>query len=137
MRALIADDNVVNRLVLKEMLATHAVCDEVDDGMAALGAVERAWSEGRPYDLLCLDIMMPALDGQEVLREVRRREQDRGIPEHRAVKVIMTTALDDRRTILDAFRNQCEAYLVKPVTRQLLVDNLKKMGLATDAPSLR
>jgi two-component system, chemotaxis family, chemotaxis protein CheY len=129
MRALIADDDVTNRLVMHRMLSAHGECDQVANGREVLQAFELAWKDARPYDLICLDIMMPEMDGQDVLRAIRGLEAQRGLPEHRGVRVIMTTALEDRHTILEAFRNQCEAYLVKPVTRELLLQNLRKLGL--------
>ena len=45
------------------------------------------------------------------------------------VKVIMTTAMADGKTIMSAFREQCEAYLLKPIDVQKLLAEVRKMGL--------
>jgi two-component system chemotaxis response regulator CheY len=129
MRSLIADDNSVNRIVLKKMLEKHGPCDEVTNGREVLAALEAAWRQDRPYDLLCLDIMMPELNGQEVLRAIRKREAERGLPPSGGIKVIVTSVLDDARTIQQAFRDHCEAYMIKPVSRAALDGNLRKLGL--------
>lgn len=129
MRVLIADDNVTNRMIMHRMLSAYGQCDQVANGREVLEAFELAWEEGKPYDLICLDIMMPELDGQGVLRNIRARESDRGLPAHRGVRIIMTTVLEDHESVLQAFRNQCEAYLVKPVTSERLAASLGKLGL--------
>ncbi|HMK65399.1 MAG TPA: response regulator, partial [Thermodesulfobacteriota bacterium] len=83
------------------------------------------WKELKPYDLICLDIMMPEMDGQELLKKICSAESDMGVPE---VKIIMTTALDDSKNIMTAFRNQCEAYLVKPIRREKVEEQLRAFG---------
>jgi two-component system, chemotaxis family, chemotaxis protein CheY len=70
------------------------------------------------------------MDGQEVLKEIRRLESEKGIMGLDGTKIIMTTALSDSQNIIPAFRSQCDAYLVKPFDRQKLVRELKGLGLA-------
>jgi two-component system chemotaxis response regulator CheY len=135
MRTLIAEDDFVSRLVLHQFLQRHGTCDLAANGQEAVTAFARAWQCGEPYDLICLDIMMPVMDGQAALREIRRMEQERGIHGSQAVKIIMTTALDDPRNILEAFRSQCEGYLVKPVDERQLIDYLVAFSLC--APDAR
>ena len=73
--------------------------------------------------------MMPEMSGYDVLEEIRRLETDRGIHGLSGVKVIMTTALDDHESIMDAFGAQCEGYLVKPIDRNKLYDQLASLGI--------
>ncbi len=85
--------------------------------------------ERTPYDLICLDIMMPGLDGQEVLRQIRRLEEESGVaPAHR-VKVIMTTALAGRANVMEAIEGGCDAYLIKPIQRLRLLEELRRLEL--------
>jgi two-component system, chemotaxis family, chemotaxis protein CheY len=73
--------------------------------------------------------LMPEMDGQTVLKEIRRIESETGIHGSDGIKIIMTSALSDRKNILDAFKSQCEAYLVKPVDRELLLEHLREFKL--------
>ena len=84
---------------------------------------------GHPYDLVLLDIMMPGIDGQEALRQIRGWEEEQGISLGRGTKIIMTTCLDDPRNVLGAFQRGCESYLVKPIDREKLMGEIRKLGL--------
>jgi two-component system chemotaxis response regulator CheY len=130
MRILIVEDDFVSRRVMQEYLTPFGVCEIAVSGPEAIEAFRVAWREGHPYDLIYLDIMIPDKDGLTVLREIRIIEAGMGISGLKGVKVIMTTAINEPRTIMEAFQERCEAYLVKPVNRTKLVDNLKALGLA-------
>jgi Response regulators consisting of a CheY-like receiver domain and a winged-helix DNA-binding domain len=83
-----------------------------------------------PYDLICMDIMMPKMDGREALRLVRKLEKELEVPPNLEVKVVMTTALDDPKTVFDSFyQDGATAYLVKPISKQKLVRELRALGL--------
>lgn len=82
--------------------------------------------------MICLDIMIPVMDGQETLLELRKMEEDRYISSSHVTKIIMVTAVDSSRNMMQAFRDgQCEAYLTKPVDKDKLIDHLKKLNLIT------
>jgi two-component system chemotaxis response regulator CheY len=110
-------------------LSPYADCDIAVDGAEALEAFTIATKEGQPYDLILLDIMMPEMDGQTVLKEIRRTEEEFSIHGSSGVKIIMTTALDDRRNIIEAFKSQCEAYLIKPIDKARLLAEIQSLGL--------
>ena len=78
MRLLIADDDFVSRNLLHVILLPYGRCDFAGDGMEALAAIQAAWEEKRPYDLIILDIGMPELDGLETLKQLRALEEQRG-----------------------------------------------------------
>lgn len=129
MRILIAEDDMASRKFLSRFLSVYGECDLTVDGMEALEAFMMAWDEGKPYDLICLDIMMPNLDGERTLRLIRDIEVQKGIEENNAVKIIMTTALNDPDRVFNAFDNGCEAYASKPINTEKLVEVMQKMGL--------
>jgi len=129
MRILIADDDPTSRLLLKEMLSPYGECDIAENGTQAEEAFMLAWHEGRRYDLICLDIMMPEVDGQLVLKGIRSMEESEGVLLGSGVKIIMISALSDKQNILTAFRELCDAYLVKPINKRKLIDYLKEFGL--------
>ena len=97
------------------MLAPYAQCDVAFGGREAIDAVRLSLEDARPYDLICLDIMMPGTDGHETLEEIRRLETERGIYGSDGTKVMMTTALQDSRHCIRSFKEGCESYLTKPI----------------------
>ncbi|MBU0484933.1 MAG: response regulator [Proteobacteria bacterium] len=131
MKILIAEDDFVCRTLLQEILAEQGVCHVAVDGLEAMAAYRNALEDGKPFDLICLDIMMPGLDGQQVLQEIRKIEQERNIGGKEMVKVIMTTALADSKNIMRAFiKGSCESYLIKPIDKDKLLAEIKKLGLS-------
>jgi two-component system, chemotaxis family, chemotaxis protein CheY len=129
MKTLIVEDDFISRHIIQEILLPFGTCDSAVNGREALEAFVLALDKGTPYDVICLDIMMPEIDGQEALRRIRAIEKDRGILNLEGVKIIMTTALEDFEVIKAAFRDQCEAYLVKPITQQKLLKQLEELKL--------
>lgn len=132
-KVLIVDDNFVNRKILMKFLEKVATFDIVVNGLEAIEAVKLSHKEKQPYDLILLDIMMPEMDGQETLRRIRDLEKRNGVYTLDGVKVIMVTAVSDPKSIMKAFRSGCESYIVKPVTRQSLFHEMRKMGMEVDA----
>ena len=131
MRVLIVDDDFDSRRLMQKILYPHGYCDVVVDGEEAVEAFRRAHADDEPYDLICLDIIMPNMDGQEALREIRDIEKEKGIQAADAVKVIMISALDDSKELHDAFfLGEATSYLVKPIRKKTLVDEMNKLGLS-------
>lgn len=128
-RFLIVDDDRVCRELLKDFLSPYADCDMAYDGAEAVDAVRLAIEDGDPYDLICLDIMMPRMTGHEVLRLVRQIEESHGIRGSDGVKVIMTTALRESKHCVQAFREGCESYATKPIHEADLLERMREVGI--------
>ncbi len=133
MRILIAEDDLASRKMLSKFLADYGECDITVDGMEALEAFMLAWDEGNPYDLICLDIMMPSLDGIKTLRIIRDLENQKGLQDEERAKIIMTTVLDTVETVQDAFQTGCEAYAAKPLDLEKLVEVMKRLSLINES----
>lgn len=129
MRILLAEDDYVTRKAMDSFLSKYGECDVTVDGMEAVDAFMLALEEGEPYDLVCLDIMMPVMDGYQALVGIRNLEKERNIPEDKAVKVIMTTALNDEKNVKMAFELGCTIYSGKPIDQDRFEQALKKLGL--------
>ncbi len=114
---------------MEKYLEEFGEIDSVSDGQEGLDAFKRIMNEGKKYDLICLDIMLPRMDGQVMLQELRRAEESHGIKGLNSVKVLMTTALGDAANIIQAFRSQCEGYLTKPFTKEQLLREIANMNL--------
>jgi len=129
-KILIVEDDFIVRRILKDILSPYGDCDIVVDGDEAIQAFRLAWEEKEPYDLICLDIMMPKLDGQEALRQIREMEKEIGIQGSAEVKVIMVTALDDPKNVVEAYyRGGATSYIVKPIVKVRLLDEIRSFGL--------
>lgn len=133
MKTLIVEDDFVSRLLMQELLRVYGQCDVAVNGKEAIVAVASSLEAGTPYDLICMDIMMPEMDGQEALKEVRRLEEKHGREPGQGARVFMTTALRDRQSVMQAFREQCDGYLVKPIEKAKLLGYLRQLGLISDA----
>ncbi|MFP4460249.1 MAG: response regulator [Candidatus Zixiibacteriota bacterium] len=131
MRTLIVEDDFVSRNLLNRMLEPFGECDIAVNGKEAVKAFHRALDDENPYDLVCLDIMMPEMDGKEVLETIRDYEIEKEIVGSDNTKIIMTTALDDPKTIMSSFRNQCDAYIVKPIDMKQIIKYLISLKLVT------
>lgn len=107
MKILIAEDDFASRKFLSKHLLKYGECDITVDGEEAIEAFMMALEDGEPYDLLCLDVMMPEMDGYQVLEKVRKLDKK--------VKIIMTTALNEEKNVKKAFDMECTAYTGKPI----------------------
>jgi Response regulator containing CheY-like receiver, AAA-type ATPase, and DNA-binding domains len=129
MKTLIVEDDLVSRLLLERFLKKYGPVHMALNGKEALEAVKLADETGEPYDLICLDIMMPEMDGQQALKEMRAMEEARDLSLSRRVKIIMTTALADKENVIEAIRGKCDAFLVKPFQKARLLEELRRLNL--------
>ncbi len=114
---------------MAEFLEKYGECDVTVDGMEAVDAFLLALEDGEPYDLVCLDIMMPVMDGYQALVGIRNLEKERGVPKENAVKIIMTTALSEEKNVKMAFELGCTIYSGKPVDPERFDQALRNLGL--------
>jgi len=131
MKTLIVEDDFTSRLLLQKLLAPYGETHIAVNGKEAVEAARMALEAGQPYELICLDIMMPEMDGHETLRQVRAQEEARGTLSTRGAKIIMTTALHDIKNVATAYKELCDAYLVKPIDKAKLLETLQQLGLKT------
>lgn len=129
MRILIAEDDMISRKFLYKFLSQYGECDIVVDGMEALDAYLISVKEKEPYDLICLDIMMPRVDGVKVLKAIRDFEKQMEVNNKEKAKIIMVTALDDTEYVKEAFELGCEAYAAKPIDTDKLIEVMKNLGI--------
>ncbi|HHU29165.1 MAG: response regulator [Bacillota bacterium] len=129
MRVLVAEDDIVSRKFLCKFLSRYGECDQAVDGMEAIDAYIVAIKDQKPYDLICLDIMMPKVDGIKALKTIRDLEKQNNIPKDKRVKVIVTTALAETTCVKNAFSLGCEAYAPKPIDTRKLTEILAELDL--------
>ena len=129
LKMLVVEDDVPSCKVLQEYLSEYGHCDTAGDGVEGVEAFKNALDTGTPYDLVCLDIMMPNMDGHEALERIRQIEEEHSIFEPSGVSVIMTTAKDRSRDMIKAFDAGCASYIVKPIDQEKLVAEMQKLEL--------
>ncbi|MCL2304973.1 MAG: response regulator, partial [Planctomycetaceae bacterium] len=118
-RVLVAEDNLINQLVVREMLAKFGVdCEVVDNG-----AKVYEMTEHQAFDLILMDCQMPEMDGFEATQRIREREQRKGVI--RGIPIIALTAnatQGDEQRCLDS---GMDAYCSKPINPKLLFKTLQ------------
>lgn len=115
---------------MQVLMRDRTEADVVVDGMEAVEAFRLAWEDQQPYALVLMDIMMPNKDGHTALREIREIEQSIGVHHRDRARVIMTTALEDPKNVVDAYyRGEADAYLVKPIEQDKLFETIRGLGL--------
>lgn len=127
-KILIVEDDMISRKFLNRFLAAYGDCDSVVDGLEAIDAYLMSLKDNEPYDLICLDIMMPKVDGVKVLKAIRDLEKQNAKAGSARVKIIMTTALGETQIVQQAFDYGCDAYASKPIDTLKLSEVLQKLG---------
>lgn len=127
MRVLVADDDRVSRMAVEDLFAerSHMELVSVEDGASAWNAVR---ADPR-FDLLCLDVRMPAPNGIELAQRIR------ATPELEQLPVVLITGASDRDTVMSATRAQVQGFIVKPVGPET-VGRLERVMAAFDATVL-
>lgn len=129
MRTLIVEDDFTSRLLLQTFLSRYGECHVAINGKEAVESFRLAQQDGQRYDLICMDIMMPEMDGQSAVLAIRALEEGAGILSSSGAKIIMITALDDVRNVVASFKGLCDAYVFKPVDTGQLLDQLTGLQL--------
>lgn len=124
MKILVIEDDLVSRKLLENILSKHGQCDSVVNGKEAIEAYEEAINNNKRYDLLCLDIMMPELDGREVLKIIRAKENQS--KEITRTRIIMTSAIEDIKLISN-LESECDGIVPKPIDINLINNKIKQL----------
>ena len=127
-RILVVDDNRTNRLVLEKRLEAEGyLVSTAEDGKKALEMTMGGDESGEhlgDFDLILLDVMMPEIDGMEVLERIRKKATASVLP------VIMITARDEAEDIVAALETGANDYVTKPVDMSILFARVKtQIGL--------
>lgn len=130
MRFLVVDDDFETRHLMQKLLRPFGDVDVATDGEEGVEAFARALKEGEPYSLVTMDILMPNIDGQQALREIRQIEKERGIDAEKQARVIMVSGLDNSEELHDAFfLGEATGYIVKPINHAVLLQEIAKLGI--------
>ena len=129
LRVLLVEDDFACRLLLQTFLSRYGECHIAVNGSEAVDAFRAALESSQGYDLICMDIMMPEMDGREAVRQVRALEEARGIRSTSGARIIMTTAVDQVKEVILCFKELCDAYLMKPIDLGQLLNHMRSYQL--------
>jgi len=129
LRTLVVEDDCASRLLLQTFLKQYGICDVAGNGREAVDKVRFALERSQKYDLVCMDIMMPELDGRDAVRQIRALELASSVLSTSISKIIMTTVVDDAQEVFRCFRESCDAYLLKPIDLTRLLSQMKSFQL--------
>src|ERR1041385_6498007 len=127
MRSLLVDDSPVILQVLKNFLHKFSDCDLAQNGQAGIDAFTRSLDDQNRYDLVCLDLQMPEIDGLQLIGLIRSQEQERQLVSR--CKILVITATGEAEAIREIRAKGADGYLLKPISEQKLLDTLANLGL--------
>ena len=128
MKILLVEDELTSRRTLISFLHPIGEVDICVNGNIALNVAKKALENNQPYELIFLDIMISNLDGISTLKKIRQLETQHGVKEHAKSKVIMTSANTDKDVILKAAQAGCTSYMIKPIDKKRLYNEIRKHG---------
>ena len=126
MRSLVVDDEFVALSKMVAILEPFGSCDAATNAEQAQAFFTAAFKQGNPYDLITIDINMPNMNGLTLLNRFQLEEKSRGC--HRARKIVVT-ADSSAFNVRTALANDCDGFLVKPVSRRVITDKLAALQL--------
>ena len=122
MKALVVDDSRAMRAAMRRLMADLGFDTvEAADGQEALDLLE---DQAPGIDIALVDWHMPNVDGLQLVRAM----QDQ--PDMFRIRTMMVTAETDIRRVMEALKAGADEYLMKPVTREALVEKLQILGFA-------
>ncbi len=129
MRILIAEDIDLMQKLIGKFLSPFGEISFVKSGTEALTAIKRSLRNKQYFDLISLDIDLPGQNGLEVLKSIRTLERLNHIPSQKAANIIMVSSTNDAKVVMQAIHYGCDGYLVKPLSKEKIINELKKLGL--------
>ena len=128
-KVLIVDDDEMNAALLALILSEEGLMrvDTAYDGVEALELYEEAL-HGTPYGIVFLDITMPGMDGCEVLKRIRRIEEE---ADHRSIIIMATGDTDTEMVIKTTVELDADDHISKPYDRNEIYDSIVSSGIIT------
>ena len=120
MKILIAEDDRLSRAFLKKAMEKYGACDVAVDGMEALDLYLESIKRQEPYDLLCLDIMMPKVDGLKTLKVIR------DLAEEHMTMVIVTHEMSFAQDVADRVIFMADGVIVEEGTPEEVMVNTRE-----------
>ncbi len=128
MKVLVAEDDIASGKFMQKLLSKYGEVVLARDGIAAVDEFVNAVNNNEKFDLVCMDIMMPKIDGYKALASIRDAERKLGLARDSRCKVIMISALDEGFDSSYA-SDDYEEYICKPIDIIKFDNLIKKLDL--------
>ncbi|MBN2064420.1 MAG: response regulator [Sedimentisphaerales bacterium] len=133
LRILIVEDDFTSRQLLVSALKRYGDCHVAKDGLEAIQAVIESYEmvPTSPYDLICMDVQMPNMDGTVAARTIREIERGKSVEGTEFESIIMMISCVEEPKVIMKACYQCGAnhYFVKPLNLHQMTRQMQKLGL--------
>jgi putative nucleotidyltransferase with HDIG domain len=133
-RTLIIDNDAEARTALKMMLQGLSDCQEAPDRETALNLFRDSFSAGSCFDLVTLDLNLPDLSEESLLRELRTIEDGKQLPPEQKTCIFVITAQSGRQLEADCYIQGCDDFITKPLETRQLLEKLAHFELLGGSP---
>ena len=128
MKILVAEDDMASGKFMMKLLAKYGEVVLARDGIAAVDEFVNAVNTNERFDLICMDVMMPKIDGYKALASIRDAERKLGLARDKRVKVVMVSALDEGFDANYA-SDDYEEYMCKPIDIMKFDNLIRKLEI--------
>ncbi len=129
LKILIVEDDFATRHLEASVLGPFGSCDVAVDGREAVDAFRQKLLDNDTYNLVILDINLPEMSGREVLQSMRSLEADHGVAGLDRSRIAVVSSVSEADSIRKSFKDQADAYVIKPITRKKVVEELLRLHL--------
>ncbi len=128
-RALIVEDVFLIQRVIERFIEPYGTFRVSNNGRSALKEYAEYFFNGDAFNLVCLDIYLPEVNGLEVLKHIRDFEKEIRLSEEERSKIIIISSVTHPGTIQQAYDLGCDYYITKPFSKDDILKALKKLKL--------
>jgi two-component system chemotaxis response regulator CheY len=125
---LIVEDDRIAQRFLQKFLKEIGDVGIAETGKQGIEMYAQALIDDR-YSMVCLDIDLPDISGNEVLCAIRDLEKEHGLLKEERSIVLITTAESGMKNVLQAMNHGCDGYIIKPFSREQLFVELNRIGV--------
>lgn len=129
MKTLIVEDSHLFAQRLKSLLNPFGPCGIAYSGSEAIEKYSKAMSIEQPYELICLDLLLPVMDGFKVLQTIRKFEQENIDNNCFKSKIIIISSFNDTHMISKAKELGCDSYITKPFSNQKILNEISSLNI--------
>ena len=133
MRILVAEDVKLIQKMLRRLLEPYGEITIAATGKEAYQEFQKTLQNKNYFDLICLDINIPEINGLDVLKNIRAAEKLNHVPLKDRAKIVIVSSSNDADVVMKAIKFGCDGYIVKPFSKEKIVAELGKLNLLNEA----